>query len=233
MHPTMGNNLFFPLSFKILIVDEDPAFCRGIAELVASEPEFIVCGEAADTRDALAAIRREIPDLVILDISLKDGDFAGLDLISEINALSGSISILIYSMHDEMRFALKTLQIGARGYLMKQCPIRHVVTALRNLLENGFYVSEQVIRQLLYKHMKPGNSDASASFFDDSVSTLSNREMAVFKQLSKGLPPREIASELNISVKTVEAHRIKISSKLGLSSLSALTRFAVDWNRGQ
>lgn len=216
---------------RILIVDDHPAMCQGIAMLVANEPDFSVCGEAVDTQAALNAIDREVPDLVILDISLKDGDLAGLDLIPDIHALAGPIPILIYSMHDEKRFALKALQAGARGYLMKQAPARYILTAIRRLLETGVYVSEAVNRQLLMDQVGTPSPGEPPAFSRDAMATLSQRERDVFSLVGKGLPPREIATELNISAKTVESHRRNIRRKLGISNASAMIRFAVDWIR--
>ncbi len=216
---------------RILIVDDHPAMCRGIAMLISNEPDFVVCGEAADRLETVAAIERQTPDLVILDISLRDGDLAGLDLISDILALAGPIPILIYSMHDEMRFALKALQLGARGYLMKQAPARHILMAIRRLLETGVYVSDGVNRQLLMEQMGIPSTEESPAFPRCAVATLTQREQDVFTLVGKGLPPREIAAELNISAKTVESHRRNIRRKLGISNASAMIRFAVDWTR--
>ncbi len=216
---------------RILIVDDHPAMCQGIAMLVANEPDFSVCGEASDRQAAMNAIEREIPDLVILDISLKDGDFAGLDLIPDIHAMAGPIPILIYSMHDEMRFALKALQAGARGYLMKQAPARYILAAIRRLLETGVYVSDAVNRQVLMDQVGTALTEESSGFSRNAMTTLSRREQDVFTLVGKGLPPREIATELNISAKTVESHRRNIRKKLGISNASAMIRFAVDWIR--
>jgi len=216
---------------KILIVDDHPAMCRGIAQLIANEPDLTVSDEAADSHEALAALRQDTPDLVILDISLRDGDLAGLDLISQIHSLAGPIPILIYSMHDEMEYAIRALQTGARGYLMKQAPVRHVIMALRQLLETGVYVSEQVSRQFLQHHVGRNQATEPPDDSRDAMAGLSHRETEVFLLVGKGLPPRKIAAELNISAKTVESHRRNIRKKLHISSASEMMQFAVDWTR--
>ena len=199
---------------------------HGIAQLIEKEPDFEVCGEAGDRKEALDAIRRISPDFVILDISLKDPGSSGLDLISEIHSYTGTIPILIYSMHDENVYAELSLRSGASGYLMKQEPVRQIVGAVRRILHDGIYVSEEISRRLLLRHIGPHQEHQEHISPQDKLSV---REFEVFRLIGIGMKPREIAIKLSLSVKTIETHRINIRKKLGMTNAPELTRYAIEW----
>lgn len=209
---------------KILIVDDHPAMRHGLAQLIGMEPDMEVVAEAGDCPETLAAIREKIPDFVILDIALKG--VSGLDLIFDIHQLAGPIPILVYSMHDETLYAERALHAGARGYLMKQEPVRQILTAIRRILKEGIYVSEEMNRVLLLRHI---GHPSEKPDYSSSTGQLTERERQVFQLVGKGLQPREIAEKLNLSVKTVETHRMNIRKKLGLPDASALALYAVEW----
>ncbi|MCF8119405.1 MAG: response regulator transcription factor [Deltaproteobacteria bacterium] len=211
---------------KILIIDDHPAMCHGLAQLIGNEGDLEVCGQAGDREAALSAIRRNPPDFVILDIALKEPSQSGLDLIPEINAHAGDIPILIYSMHDELIYAARALRTGARGYLMKQAPVREIIQAIRRILDEGIYVSDAMARRLLMAQVGSGGEQQGCT---TPEACLSEREFEVFRLIGRGLQPREIAQQLCLSVKTVETHRMNIRKKLALRDASNLTRFAVDW----
>ena len=210
---------------RVLVVDDHPAMRHGLAQLIDGEPDLEICGEAADRRSMLAAMGRAAPDLVVLDIALKDRSSSGLDLIADLRAQLGDVPILVYSMHEEALYAERALRAGARGYLMKQEPVREVLVAIRHILAGGVYVSQSINKSLLLQHVglkqKPATNDPSAS--------LTGREFEVFRLIGNGLQPRGIAEALNLSVKTVETHRLNIRRKLGLAKAAELTRLAVEW----
>ena len=210
---------------RILVVDDHPAMRHGLVQLIASEPDLEICGEAEDRQTMLEAIGRASPDLVVLDIALTDRSCSGLDLIADIRMQLGAVPILVYSMHDEALYAERALRAGARGYLMKQEPVRDVVAAIRIILEGGVYVSETISKSLLRQHVgqKP-RIEAT-----NPAACLTDREFEVFRLVGQGLQPREIAEALARSVKTVESHRLNIRRKLGLDSAAALTRYAIEW----
>ncbi len=210
---------------QILIVDDHPAVRHGLGQLIAAEPDLEVCGEAADPEEVFAAVARRIPDFIVLDISLKDKSTTGLELISRIHKAAGPVPILIFSMHDEALYAQRALLAGARGYLMKQEPVRQVITAIRQILAGDVYASEEIRRTLRQKAEDP-DSDASP---DDRLALLTRRELTVFRYIGRGMQPREIAAEMFLTVKTVETHRMHIRKKLDLANAAELTRFAVDW----
>ncbi len=210
---------------RILLVDDHPAMRHGLAQLIAGEPDLEICGEAEDRQSMMAAIDKSPPDLVVLDIGLKNRECSGLDLIEDIRARLGEIPILIFSMHDEALYAERALRAGARGYLMKQESVREVVVAIRQILAGGIYLSQEIKESLLKQHVGPGPQPDAA----DPASCLTCREFEVFRLIGEGLQPREIGEALFVSTKTVETHRINIRRKLGLQNAAELTRLAVKW----
>jgi len=212
---------------RVFLVDDHPAMRHGIAQLVARENDLEVCGEAGDRRETLNAIAGDPPDLIILDIALKDPDRTGLDLVSEIHACVGPVPILIYSMHDEKIYAERALRAGARGYLMKQEPVRRIIHAVRAIIKDGIYVSEEIGRRILLKHIGASPEQQPSATPEDC---LSEREFEVFRLIGKGLQPREIAQKLYLSTKTVETHRMNIRKKFGMANASEVTRYAVEWS---
>ena len=213
---------------RVFLVDDHPAMRHGIAQLLARENDLEVCGEAGDGREALNAIAGTLPDLIVLDIALKDPDCTGLDLVSEIHASVGPVPILIYSMHDEKFYAERALRAGARGYLMKQEPVRRIIHAVRAIIKDGIYVSEEINRLILLKHIGASPERQPSVTPEDC---LSEREFEVFRLIGKGLQPREIAQKLYLSTKTIETHRMNIRKKFGMANASELTRYAIDWSR--
>lgn len=210
---------------RILVVDDHPAMRHGLAQLIAGEPGLEICGEAEDRQSMIGAIDRSPPDLIVLDIGLKDRSCSGLDLIEDIRARLGEVPILIFSMHDESLYAERALRAGARGYLMKQESVREVIVAIRQILAGGVYASQGFKESLVKQRVgsKPQPDDG------DPATRLTNREFEVFRLIGEGLQPREISNALFLSVKTVETHRINIRKKLGLQNAAELTRLAVKW----
>lgn len=211
---------------RILIVDDHPAICHGIAMMLQASQDLEVCGEAGSREDVLRLLDQTTPDAAIVDLSLGEKQSSGLELIPLLQGRLGkSFPVLVYSMHDEMMYAERVLKAGARGYLMKQEPVRRVLEALRAVLKGEVFLSEKVSQALLSIHVKGFEKPPEAR----AVESLSQREFEVFRLLGKGLPPREIAKQLFLSVKTVETHRAKMREKLGFESATELTHFAVDW----
>lgn len=201
---------------------------HGIAQLIEHEKDFAISGQAGDRRETLDAIANDPPDFIVMDIALNDPDRTGLDLIPEIHACVGPVPVLIYSMHDENRYAERALRAGAKGYLMKQEPVRRIIDAIRTIIKDGIYVSEELSRRILLKHI--GTSSEQKTQLTPET-RLSKREFEVFRLIGKGFHPREIAQKLYLSTKTVETHRMNIRKKMGMADASEVTRYAIEWSR--
>lgn len=200
----------------IFIVDDHPVVRQGLRQLIEGEPEFSVCGEAANVHETLRSITSPgLPDLAIIDLSLPDGN--GLDLIKRLLVRFPNLLILISSMHDENMFAERALKAGAKGYINKQASGDELIDAMKQILEGKTYFSPEV-----EQHLSP-NNDAAAQ-------KLSDRELEVFEFIGRGLSTGDIARRLSLSIKTVESHRANIKKKLGLASAGELTRSAIQWS---
>jgi DNA-binding NarL/FixJ family response regulator len=213
---------------RILIVDDHPIFRKGIAMLLEHEPDIVICGEAETAAQALGLVDQQDFDLVIADISLKD--INGIELVKSLKALRPHLPVLVLSMHDESLYAERALRAGARGYLMKQAPPDQVVSAIRRVLRGELYLSAAA-NLLMLNSFVAGRSSSKSS-----VEKLSDRELEIFELLGQGRGTSQIAHDLCLSVKTIEAHRSHIKAKLGITTAPELVRAAVEWltrrNRG-
>jgi len=207
---------------SIFIVDDHPLLRRGLAELINREPDMVFCGEAEDAPTAMRLIELIKPDLVIVDISLKG--YNGIELIKNIKAFDHKILVLVLSMHDESVYAMRVLKAGAKAYVMKQEVVDKVMEAIRRIRMGKVFVSESVASRMLDQVVVGGDPAT-----DSPIDLLSDRELEIVSMLGNGLPTREIAAKLHISIKTVESHRARIKQKLNLDNAIQLVQFCVRW----
>ena len=209
---------------KILIVDDHPLVRSGLAQLIGDCPDLEVCAEAADMAEALKQIDSTNPDLAIIDLSLAGG--SGLDLIDHIKSRNRNILMLVASMHDEMLYAERVLAAGARGYINKQEAQESIIRAIRQVLGGKVYLSEAMTERML-------NGMVDLRTEKRNIDSLSNRELQVFELIGQGVPSGQIASQLNLSIKTIETHQAHIKRKLGLGSAHELNQRAIRWMMDQ
>jgi len=207
---------------SVFIVDDHELLRQGLVQLIEHEPDLSVCGEAEEAAAALRLISKTSPDIVIVDLSLKEGD--GIELIKAIKAEQRDLPILVLTMHDEPFYAERALRAGALGYLTKQEAGEKVLIAIRRLLRGEFYLSERLSPGLLQK-LITGSTDEG----EPLVSRLSNREFQVFVRIGEGRSTPEIAEHLHLSVKTIETYRAHIKEKLGLRDARELVQYAIRW----
>ena len=207
---------------KILIVEDHPIFRMGMCELINQEKDLIVCGSAEDVAKARDLIQIKQPELVILDLSLKNSN--GMELLKELNKYHKQIYVLVLSMHEESLYAERCLLAGAMGYVMKHEAIESVTKAIRYIFAGKKYISQRIMENLLNKL-----GDRSIQEQGSPVQSLTDRELEIFQLIGKGFSSRQIAAQLNLSVKTVGAHRERIKQKLGLKTSGEIVRHAVLW----
>lgn len=218
----MVSSLERPTAVKrILIVDDHPAFRNGLAYFIEPEPDLEICGQAASSREALDFVAKNKPDLVISDLSLPDKN--GLELLKDLRALHPDLRVLVVSMHDELLYAERVLRAGGRGYLMKENSDK-VTDAVRKILSGEVYVSRAVTNHFLTSLVEGRNQS-----FSFPLSRLTDRELEVFELIGNGIANEDIATQLGISSRTVDAHRAHIREKLRLADSNELLRFAVRW----
>jgi DNA-binding NarL/FixJ family response regulator len=207
---------------RILIVDDHPLMRRGLRDLLRSDAELEVVGEAEGTPEAMALVSKLHPDLMLIDISLKRGH--GLELVKQIKARDPGIKMLVVSMHDEPFFAERALGAGAQGYICKQEATDRMVEAVRSVLAGKVFLSTGMADRVLQRVYQRG------SFPDEKpLAGLSPRELAVFELIGRGLSTRLISQNLQLSVKTIETYRDHIKKKLRLKSAAELTHYATYW----
>jgi len=211
-----------PEAKRLLIVDDHPLFRKGLEELIHSDADFAVCGEAGNAAEAMDVIRKLHPDMAIVDLSLPGAN--GIELIKNIRAEFPSLPILVLSMHDESLYALRALRAGADGYVMKHEAMANVIQAIREVFNGRPYLSPAMAAQVITKF-----AHRQAEGETDAVDRLSDRELEILELIGKGNEVRQIAKLLHLSPKTVETHRAHIKDKLDLKNSREVARFALQW----
>ncbi|HVM51329.1 MAG TPA: response regulator transcription factor [Candidatus Acidoferrum sp.] len=207
---------------RILLVDDHAIVRYGIAQLINREPDLEVCGEEEDAARGFSQIARLKPDLVVVDISLKNS--SGLELMRNIKAQHAGLPVLVVSAHDETVYAEIAFRAGALGYLMKSEAADKIVGAVRRVLSGNIYVSDALADRMLRQQVG-GRPDMQESL----PQRLSSRELEVFQLIGEWKGTSEIARQLHLSVKTIEYYREQIKQKLALQSAAELTQCATTW----
>lgn len=207
---------------RVLVVDDHPIVRKGFAQLVDSEPDLEICGEAEDIRQALRVAREAEPDLAIVDLALKAGN--GLEVIKALKSHNPNIKMLAASALDESLFAERALRAGAQGFISKHEAIENLVAAIRAVLDENIYLSPKMTQRLL--HHVSGRGTAIES---SPVERLTDRELEVFQLLGEGLSTRQIAAKIHLSPKTIDRYRDNIKQKLQLKNATELIRQATQW----
>jgi len=212
-----------PPPFRVAVVDDHPLVRKAIVDLIAETPGLACCGEAASSGAALALVAEHQPELATIDLTL--GEESGLSLIQAVTMASPRTRILVLSMHDERLFAARCLRAGASGYLTKDQAPHQLLVALCRLARGKTYLSEDAAEQILSAVGGRHDESAAAAAFDH----LTDRERHVLTLIGHGLSTREMAIQLDLSIKTVETHCGHLKEKLGLKSARELLRYAVIW----
>src|ERR1700761_5401493 len=207
---------------RVLIVDDHPIVRQGLRRMIETESDLVVCGEVQTEKEARAAIRALVPDAVIVDISLSQGD--GLELVRDVHAQQPKLPMLVLSMHDELIYGERLLAAGASGYIMKQAASDQLLVALRRVLSGEIYISDALAGTL-----GRVRADGGDGIGGDPIDRLSNRELQVLSLIGRGLSSREAADGLGLSVKTVETHRQSLKRKLNLATNAQLLQYAINW----
>src|ERR1043165_4405764 len=217
-HPLMTGTL----KGRIFIVEDPPLVREGLTNLINGQSDLMVCGEAEDSAGAIAGMAKARPDVALIDISLKNE--SGLELVKNLDNQFPLVALIILSMHDEALYAERALRSGARGYVMKRETSRSVLACIRRVLEGGVYLSERVVNKMAHRlSHSPRTAEASP------VERLSDRELEIFRLLGQGRTTSQIAEDLHLSLKTVQAYCARAKEKFGVSSLGELLRAAIRW----
>jgi DNA-binding NarL/FixJ family response regulator len=196
-------------AIRILLVDDHPLVRDGLRARLEAVPHFRVVAEAGSGSEALE--RAADADLVLMDINMRGG--SGIEATAQLTARYPDIAVLILSMHDKLEYVAQAMQAGARGYVLKDAPGKDIVLAIETVMSGGIYYSAALARQL-----------ARPALHDNQ---LTGREQQVLRHIANGQSNKQIARALDLSVRTVETHRLNIKRKLGIEGQAELIRFAV------
>jgi len=208
------------MSIRVLLSDDHRIVREGLRTLLDKEPNIEVVGEAEDGRSTIELVRKLRPQVVVMDITMPD--LNGMDATRKIIEELPSVKVLALSMHTDQRFVERMLNAGAKGYLPKDCAFEELARAIRTVVSNETYLSPEIAdivrRDYLRQVRKADTSDLSA---------LTTRERETLQLLAEGRTTKEIASHLEVSVKTIETYRQHIMQKLNLDSVAELTKYAI------
>lgn len=202
---------------KVIIVDDHPVVRLGLRQIIESQPDMAVAGEAENAGEFFSLLRKKDCNLVVLDITLPDR--SGFDVLKQLKYDKPDLPVLILSVHAEDRYALRFIKAGASGYLMKESASTELVKAIRKVSSGGKYVSLSLAEQLV-SHL-----DASDKPVHES---LSDREFQILCMIAGGKSLKGIAGELCLSEKTVSTYRSRILEKMKMSTNADLTRYALE-----
>jgi DNA-binding NarL/FixJ family response regulator len=204
---------------NIMLVDDHPLVRDGLRARLEAVPHFRVVAEADSGSEALALADVGGIDLVLMDITMRDG--SGIDATARLNAHHPGIAVLMLSMHDKLEYVTQAMQAGARGYVLKDAPGKDIVLAIDTVMAGGIYYSAALARQLA----RPAAQSRDNAMGQDGQ--LTTREQEVLQHIANGESNKQIARELDLSVRTVETHRLNIKRKLGIEGQAELIKFAV------
>lgn len=211
---------------RILVVDDQVLIRVGIKAVISRHSDLTCCGEASSTVEAIKAVETLKPDLLLLDLWLDNKD--GLETIKHLKLLQPSILILVLSQLDETIYAERVLRAGAQGYVMKEQEIKEIINAIRTVLKGEIYVSPKTTSRVLHKTVGPNGNGQNSD-----LEKLTDRELQVLMMLGAGMSTKKIASEINLSFKTIETHRENIKHKLQLDDAVQLVHYASAWLQEQ
>jgi DNA-binding NarL/FixJ family response regulator len=200
---------------RILIVDDHPMVREGLVARLQAVARFEIVGEAGGRTEALTRLAEALPDVVLMDVGLKDGN--GIALGAEMLAAQPALKLLMFSMYDNPEYVQRALQAGARGYVLKDAPATEIVSAIDAVAAGGTFLSADVSGRL-FRGQAP-------------KPVLTPRESEILALLGQGASSKQIARQLDLSVRTVEAHRQSIKRKLELEGQAELIRYAVERSR--
>jgi len=208
------------MSVKVLLVDDHAIIREGLRSLLEKQPDMEVVADVDDGRRAVEMVRELSPDVVIMDVTMPR--LGGIEATRQITSESPSVKVIALSIHSKRRFVADMLQAGAAGYILKECLFDELVQAIHAVCEGGRYLSPSITDVVVNDYVKRLSSEE-----ESPLRSLTGREREVLQLVAEGKSTKEIAIELHVSTKTIEANRRQIMEKLSMHSVAELTKYAV------
>ncbi|OHD54116.1 MAG: DNA-binding response regulator [Spirochaetes bacterium GWF1_51_8] len=208
------------MKIKVALADDHPIVREGLKALLENESDIEVIGEANNGNEAVELVRKLSPNIIIMDISMPN--LNGMEATRMIDNESPNTRVIALSMHHDKRFVANMLESGARGFLLKDCAAEELVEAVRTVMNGKTYLSKGIADIVVTDYVEYLKKKDQSVF-----GILSPREREVMQLLVEGKSTKDIASQLFLSVKTVETHRQQIMTKLGTHSIAELTKLAI------
>ena len=210
-------------TIKIIIADDHTMMREGLRSLIEKQPDMITIAEADNGRKTLKLVQKLKPDIVLMDVSMPD--LNGIEATHQIKKEIPFVKVIALSMHSEKHFVSEMLKAGASGYLLKQCAFKELDLALRAVINNRSYLSPEIIDVVIEDYISSTAHTGKNNLEHNKVLTIRERE--VLQMLAEGRATKDIASLLNLSIKTVETHRQNIMRKINKHNIAELTKYAI------
>jgi DNA-binding NarL/FixJ family response regulator len=205
---------------RIVLADDHPIVLDGLRNLIRAEPDFELVGEAASGLSALKIIREQRPDVAVLDISMPE--LNGIVLSRRLNGEMPALRLLVLTLHEDRAYLNQALEAGVRGYVLKRSAVENLVQAIRAVLVGGLYIDPAIVGRVF--ESKQVNKRLAAR--KGVAPALTDREADVLKMAALGFTNKEIASRLDVGVKSIETYKARGLEKLGLKTRAELVRYA-------
>jgi len=207
------------MAVNIILADDHALFREGLLSILNDELGFTVVAQAENGREVVKLARKMKVDVIVMDIAMPE--LNGIEATSQVLHDNPDMKVIALSMHSDRHFVQGMLKAGAKGYLLKDCAGGELISAIREVLQDRFYISEEISTNVLNDYVGKLVEEG------EEISELTSREREVLQLIAEGKSTQGIADTLFISVKTVEAHRVKIKTKLKLNSIPELTKYAI------
>ncbi len=208
------------MSIRIVLADDHTIFLSGLRTLLEKEPDLEVVAKVKDGREAIRVVHEKRPDLVVMDVSMPGMN--GIEATRQITATLPRVKVLCLSMHSEEQFVTAVLEGGASGYLLKECALDELLTAIRTVMANQIFLSPTITTTVVQNYRAQRGATQPSP-----VSPLTDREREVLQLIAEGHSTKDIAARLHLSVKTIDTHRHRIMDKLRIHSVAGLTKYAI------
>jgi DNA-binding NarL/FixJ family response regulator len=205
---------------RLVIADDHPIVRKGLCSSIEEEPSLKVIGQAADGQEALALIQQILPDIAVLDIDMPK--LGGLEVARELTKLKLQTKIIFLTLHKDEDMFRTAMDLGARGYLLKDSAMQEIVAGVQSVMSGRLYLSSALVSLLIERP-----TAEAANAVDPLLQGLTPAERRIFKLIADGRSSKEIGDDLSIHYRTVENHRTNICKKLGIEGANALLRFAL------